>query len=130
DSLPTRRPSDLAHEAGIHQDGMLKNSETYEIISPALVGVSSEESNTLFLGKHSGRHAFKDKVKSFGIELTTDELSTAFNSFKEFTDHNKEVTDDAIYAILMEITIDASNIDRYTLENFRINYEQDGQTRA
>ena len=72
-----------AHEAGIHQDGMLKNSETYEIISPALVGVSSEESNTLFLGKHSGRHAFKDKVKSFGIELTTDELSTAFNNFKE-----------------------------------------------
>lgn len=111
-----------AHEAGIHQDGMLKNSETYEIISPALVGVSSEESNTLFLGKHSGRHAFKDKVKSFGIELTTDELSTAFNNFKELTDHKKEVTDDDIYAILMEIKTDASNIDRYTLENFRINY--------
>ena len=109
---------------------MLKNSETYEIISPALVGVSSEESNTLFLGKHSGRHAFKDKVKSFGIELTTDELSTAFNNFKELTDHKKEVTDDDIYAILMEIKTDASNIDRYTLENFRINYEQDGQTRA
>src|SRR5699024_6424635 len=119
-----------AHEAGIHQDGMLKNSETYEIISPALVGVSSEESNTLFLGKHSGRHAFKDKVKSFGIELTTDELSTAFNNFKELTDHKKEVTDDDIYSILMEIKTDASNIDRYTLENFRINYEQDGQTRA
>ena len=114
-----------AHEAGIHQDGMLKNSETYEIISPALVGVSSEESNTLFLGKHSGRHAFKDKVKSFGIELTTDELSTAFNNFKELTDHKKEVTDDDIYSILMEIKTDASNIDRYTLENFRINYEQD-----
>ncbi len=50
-----------AHESGIHQDGVLKNAETYEIITPELVGVSS---NTLFMGKHSGRHAFKDKVKA------------------------------------------------------------------
>ena len=119
-----------AHEAGIHQDGMLKNSETYEIISPALVGVSAESANTLFLGKHSGRHAFKDKVKRFKVEMTEEELTEAFKKFKVLTDHKKEVTDDDIYAIIMEIKTDASNIDRYTLNNFRVNYEQDGQTRA
>lgn len=119
-----------AHEAGIHQDGMLKNSETYEIISPALVGVSADTANTLFLGKHSGRHAFKDKVKSFKVELTEEELSAAFSSFKELTDHKKEVTDDDIYSIIMEIKTDASNIERYVLNNFEVNYEQDGQTKA
>ena len=116
-----------AHEAGIHQDGMLKNAETYEIISPALVGVSAEP---LFLGKHSGRHAFKDKVKSFNVELTEEELSLAFKNFKELTDHKKEVTDDDLYSIIMEIKTDASNIERYVLENFEVNYEQDGQTKA
>lgn len=116
-----------AHEAGIHQDGMLKNVETYEIISPALVGVSAEP---LFLGKHSGRHAFKDKVKSFNVELTEEELSLAFKNFKELTDHKKEVTDDDLYSIIMEIKTDASNIERYVLENFEVNYEQDGQTKA
>ena len=116
-----------AHEAGIHQDGMLKNVETYEIISPALVGVSAEP---LFLGKHSGRHAFKDKVKSFNVDLTEEELSLAFKNFKELTDHKKEVTDDDLYSIIMEIKTDASNIERYVLENFEVNYEQDGQTKA
>lgn len=116
-----------AHEAGIHQDGMLKNTETYEIISPALVGVSADP---LFLGKHSGRHAFKDKVKSFNVELTEEELSLAFKNFKELTDHKKEVTDDDLYSIIMEIKTDASNIERYVLENFEVNYEQDGQTKA
>lgn len=119
-----------AHEAGIHQDGMLKNSKTYEIISPALVGVSADSANTLFLGKHSGRHAFKDKVKSFKVELNDEELKEAFNSFKTLTDHKKEVTDDDIYSIIMEIKTDASNISRYVLENFEVNYEQDGQTKA
>lgn len=116
-----------AHEAGIHQDGMLKNSETYEIISPALVGVSADP---LFLGKHSGRHAFKDKVKSFNVDLTEEELSLAFKNFKELTDHKKEITDDDLYSIIMEIKTDASNIERYVLENFEVNYEQDGQTKA
>ncbi|WP_026858506.1 2-isopropylmalate synthase [Jeotgalicoccus psychrophilus] len=116
-----------AHEAGIHQDGMLKNVETYEIISPALVGVSAEP---LFLGKHSGRHAFKDKVKSFNVDLTEEELSLAFKNFKELTDHKKEITDDDLYSIIMEIKTDASNIERYVLENFEVNYEQDGQTKA
>ena len=119
-----------AHESGIHQDGMLKNAETYEIVSPALVGVSADSANTLFLGKHSGRHAFKDKVKSFNVELTDEELAAAFKNFKELTDHKKEVTDDDIYSIIMEIKTDASNIERYVLENFHVNYEQDGQTKA
>ena len=72
-----------AHESGIHQDGVLKNALTYEIITPELVGVNS---NALVLGKHSGRHAFKDKVKELGFELPEEKLQDAFNQFKQLTD--------------------------------------------
>ncbi|WP_067729022.1 2-isopropylmalate synthase [Oceanobacillus damuensis] len=109
----------FAHESGIHQDGVLKNAETYEIITPELVGVTS---NTLFLGKHSGRHAFKDKVKEFGVELTEDELKNAFDQFKKLTDHKKEVTDDDLYTIVMEIKTDSSTVNKYHLENFQVQY--------
>ncbi|MEK4802844.1 2-isopropylmalate synthase [Oceanobacillus sp. FSL K6-0118] len=108
-----------AHESGIHQDGVLKNPETYEIITPELVGVSS---NTLFLGKHSGRHAFKDKVKEFGIELTDEQIKEAFKHFKKLTDHKKEVTDDDIYTIVMEIKTDAEGVNKYQLETFQVHY--------
>ncbi|GAA3717831.1 2-isopropylmalate synthase [Salinicoccus jeotgali] len=108
-----------AHESGIHQDGVLKNSETYEIITPELVGVSS---NTLFMGKHSGRHAFKDKVGEFGIEMSEEALTAAFKSFKALTDHKKEVTDDDIYTLIMEVKTDQSEMSRYTLETFQVNY--------
>lgn len=110
----------FSHESGIHQDGVLKHAETYEIITPALVGVTP---NTLFLGKHSGRHAFKDKVNTFGIELTEAELKEAFEQFKQLTDHKKEVTDDDIYAIVMEIKTDSSNIDKYELIQFGVSYD-------
>ncbi|RKQ35670.1 2-isopropylmalate synthase [Oceanobacillus halophilus] len=108
-----------AHESGIHQDGVLKNTETYEIITPELVGVSS---NTLFLGKHSGRHAFKDKVLEFGIELTDEQIKDAFKQFKQLTDHKKEVTDDDIYTIIMEIKTEASAVSKYQLETFQVHY--------
>ncbi len=110
----------FSHESGIHQDGVLKHAETYEIITPALVGVTP---NTLFLGKHSGRHAFKDKVNAFGIDLTEAELKEAFQQFKQLTDHKKEVTDDDIYAIVMEIKTDSSNIDKYELIQFSVSYD-------
>ncbi|WP_249870342.1 2-isopropylmalate synthase [Oceanobacillus saliphilus] len=109
----------FAHESGIHQDGVLKNAETYEIITPELVGVTS---NTLFLGKHSGRHAFKDKVKEFGVDLTESEVKAAFDQFKKLTDHKKEVTDDDLYTIVMEIKTDSSTVNKYHLENFQVQY--------
>ena len=65
----------FAHESGIHQDGMLKNAETYEIMRPEDVGVSK---TSLVMGKHSGRHAFRDKLESLGYELDNDSLNEAF----------------------------------------------------
>lgn len=110
----------FSHESGIHQDGVLKHVETYEIITPEMVGV--QEANTLFLGKHSGRHAFKEKVQEFGIELTEIELQDAFTKFKALTDHNKEVTDDDIYTIIMEIKTDSKQVDKYELNSFQVYY--------
>ncbi|WP_164668027.1 2-isopropylmalate synthase [Virgibacillus doumboii] len=109
----------FSHEAGIHQDGVLKNKETYEIITPEMVGV---QSNTLFLGKHSGRHAFQDKVKTLGFELSEENLKKAFKQFKQLTDRKREVTDDDIFTILMEVQTDQSGAKKYRLEMFQIQY--------
>jgi len=109
----------FAHESGIHQDGVLKHASTYEIITPEMVGLSS---NVLFLGKHSGRHAFSDKVKEMGYSLTEEKLQEAFNKFKLLTDRKKEVTDDDLFTILMEIQTEASAVDKYELESFQIQY--------
>lgn len=116
-----------AHESGIHQDGVLKNAETYEIITPELVGVSE---NTLFLGKHSGRHAFKDKVAEFKLELSEDEITTAFKKFKLLTDQKKEVTEDDIYTILMEIKTEDADIPMYKMKNFQVNYGPENGTES
>ncbi|WP_174614385.1 2-isopropylmalate synthase [Virgibacillus ihumii] len=109
----------FSHEAGIHQDGVLKNKETYEIITPEMVGVQPD---TLFLGKHSGRHAFQDKVKTLGFELTEENLKKAFKQFKLLTDRKKEVTDDDIFTILMEIRTDQSGVAKYRLDMFQVQY--------
>lgn len=109
----------FAHESGIHQDGVLKHAETYEIITPELVGVTS---NTLFLGKHSGRHAFGDKVKELGYKLSEEKLKVAFVAFKELTDHKKELTDDDLFTILTEVQTEASEVHKYNLEMFEVHY--------
>jgi 2-isopropylmalate synthase len=109
----------FAHESGIHQDGVLKHASTYEIITPELVGVNA---NTLFLGKHSGRHAFKEKVTELGIELSEDNINKAFTAFKQLTDHKKEVTDDDIFTIITEIQTNTASVDKYKLEMFQIQY--------
>lgn len=88
-----------AHESGIHQDGVLKEKTTYEIISPELVGVSS---NSLVLGKHSGRHAFKNHLDELGISVTDEELKHLFTIFKDLADKKKEMTDEDIQAIVLE----------------------------
>jgi 2-isopropylmalate synthase len=87
----------FAHESGIHQDGMLKNAETYEIMKPEDVGVSK---TSLVMGKHSGRHAFRDKLASMGYELDDDELVDAFKRFKALADRKKHVFDDDIAALV------------------------------
>ncbi|MEM9596492.1 MAG: hypothetical protein AAGD06_19650, partial [Acidobacteriota bacterium] len=80
----------FAHEAGIHQDGMLKHGDTYEIMRPEVVGQCSQ----LVLGKHSGRHAFRKRLQDLGCALDNRELETAFERFKAFAERQKTVSDD------------------------------------
>ena len=89
----------FAHEAGIHQDGMLKYRETYEIMDPSVVGISK---SALVLGKHSGRHAFRDRVSQLGYTLTDEQLEAAFVKFKALADKKKEVFDEDIEALVDE----------------------------
>ncbi|MDR7002870.1 2-isopropylmalate synthase [Neobacillus niacini] len=107
----------FAHESGIHQDGVLKNAQTYEIITPELVGVGS---NDLVLGKHSGRHAFKDKIEQMGFELSQEKLNEAFQSFKQLTDKKKEVTDEDLYTILLDIQTASVDVKKYELVAFQV----------
>jgi len=88
----------FAHESGIHQDGILKNKETYEIISPSDIGLDMED--TLVLGKHSGRAAFRDKLSKLGFKLEDEALNLAFNRFKEIADSKKKIYDDDIRALV------------------------------
>jgi len=87
------------HEAGIHQDGVLKERSTYEIMSPELVGVKT---SNLVLGKHSGRHAFKERMSELGYELDDEELNRAFVRFKDIADKKKEVTNEDLEALVTD----------------------------
>ena len=87
----------FAHESGIHQDGMLKNAETYEIMTPESVGL---QRSTLVMGRHSGKHAFKTKLAELGYELSDNELKDAFQRFKDLADHKKEVFDEDLMALV------------------------------
>lgn len=89
----------FSHESGIHQDGVLKERSTYEIMSPELVGVKS---SNLVLGKHSGRHAFRERLKELGYNLTEEELEKAFIKFKDIADRKKEINDDDLEALVNE----------------------------
>jgi len=86
----------FAHESGIHQDGMLKDARTYEIMSAAAIGA---EGTRLVLGKHSGRHALRRRLEELGLLLTQDELNHAFAGFKSLADYKKEVTDEDLVLI-------------------------------
>ncbi len=88
----------FAHESGIHQDGMLKHKETYEIIRPSDIGLDLED--TLILGKHSGRAAFKDKLAKLGFELDEFGLNAIFEKFKILADKKKVIYDDDIRALV------------------------------
>jgi len=89
----------FAHEAGIHQDGMLKDKTTYEIMTPESIGIPKSK---LVLGKHSGRHAFRDRIQELGYELTEEQIQKAFVHFKSIADRKKEVFDEDIEALIAE----------------------------
>jgi 2-isopropylmalate synthase len=105
----------FAHESGIHQDGMLKNAETYEIMRPEDVG---QGATNLVMGKHSGRHAFREKLKGLGYELGANELNEAFQRFKDLADKKKHVYDDDIIALVDDAL--ASGADRIQLTSLRV----------
>jgi 2-isopropylmalate synthase len=87
----------FAHESGIHQDGVLKHAETFEIMTPESVGLKE---SSLVMGKHSGRHAFKSKLKELGFELGDNALNDAFRRFKDLADKKKDIYDEDIVALV------------------------------
>jgi 2-isopropylmalate synthase len=106
----------FAHESGIHQDGVLKHRETYEIMRAEDVGWTT---NRLTLGKLSGRSAFKSHLKNLGIELASEEaLNAAFARFKELADKKREIFDEDIYALISDEAMTAEH------EHYRLVYTQ------
>ncbi len=91
----------FAHESGIHQDGLLKEKTTYEIMQPEDIGLQSTK---LVLGKHSGRHAFKTRLKDLGYTLSPEEIESAFERFKRLADQKKDIYDEDIEALVSEAT--------------------------
>ncbi len=100
-SAPHNKPivgaNAFAHESGIHQHGVLANKSTYEIMTPESVGI---QKNQMVLGKHSGKHAFSERLKELGYELSDDQIVDAFGRFKELCDKKKTVTDGDIEALV------------------------------
>ena len=87
----------FAHESGIHQDGMLKNSQTYEIMNPEAIGLKE---SSLVMGKHSGRHAFREKLADLGYKLGDNAFQDAFDRFKTLADKKKNIYDEDIMALV------------------------------
>ena len=114
----------FAHEAGIHQDGVLKNVLTYEIMRPADVG---RPSNSLVLGKHSGRHAFANRLRELGIDLERIDVNDAFARFKALADKKKEVYDDDLYAIVRD---ESDRYDVYELVDAELSSSMRGDPQA
>jgi len=106
----------FAHESGIHQDGVLKHRDTYEIIKAEDIGI--EKNDSIVLGKHSGRHAFSDKLKQLGYELNEEELNKAFERFKILADKKKEIFDEDIIAIINDEMINDKKV--YELINLQL----------
>jgi 2-isopropylmalate synthase len=97
----------FAHEAGIHQDGVLKNPMTYEIMKPETIGLST---NKLVLGKHSGRHALRSHLTGMGYDLSDEELNIVFKQFKELADKKKHVVDEDLEVIVTEKILRTADI--------------------
>lgn len=106
----------FAHESGIHQHGILENKQTYEIITPESIGLTE---NKLVLGKHSGRHAFSERLKTLGFNLESSKIDEVFKTFKSLADKKKNISDRDIEAIVMCQTVQTT--ETYTLDRFTIN---------
>ena len=116
----------FAHESGIHQDGMLKNAETFEIMRPEDIGLSG---TSLPLGKHSGRAALRDKLEKLGHELSDNELKDVFVRFKDLADRKKEVFDDDILALVRSSSTEAEN-EHIKVKSLRVVCGTDGPQSA
>ncbi len=115
----------FAHESGIHQDGMLKDRGTYEIMTPESVG---QGGSNLVMGKHSGRHAFREMLKALGYELGQNALNEAFQRFKDLADKKKHVFDDDIIALVDDAL--ASGADRIQVKHLRVVAGTEGPQQA
>ncbi len=115
----------FAHESGIHQHGMLKHAQTYEIMRPEDVGLTK---SNLVMGKHSGRHAFREKLKEMGFELGENALEDAFRRFKDLADKKKEIFDEDILALVDDEVVRAN--DRIRVESLKITCGTEGPQTA
>ena len=115
----------FSHESGIHQDGMLKNAQTYEIMAPEDVG---QGGTSLVLGKLSGRAAFKDKLRDLGYEMADNEFQDAFSRFKELADRKRHVYDDDIIALVDDQI--AHGHDAFQVKRLRVVAGTDGPQTA
>ncbi|MEZ2004758.1 2-isopropylmalate synthase, partial [Staphylococcus aureus] len=111
----------FSHESGIHQDGVLKHRETYEIMTPQLVGVSTTE---LPLGKLSGKHAFSEKLKALGYDIDKEAQIDLFKQFKAIADKKKSVSDRDIHAIIQGSEHEHQAL--YKLETLQLQYVSSG----
>jgi 2-isopropylmalate synthase len=116
----------FAHESGIHQDGMLKNRETFEVMRPEDVGLSG---TSLPLGKHSGRAALRAKMKDLGIDLADNQLNDAFVRFKALADRKKEVFDDDLIALVQDSATNTAH-DTLQVKRLRVVCGTDGPQEA
>ncbi len=107
----------FAHEAGIHQHGIMCNKATYEIMDPLDIGAPSSD---LFLGKHSGKHAFADKVKEMGYQLSTEEISKAFSLFKDLCDRKEMVSSEDIEILVINDILAITPERKYVLTDFNV----------
>jgi 2-isopropylmalate synthase len=105
----------FAHESGIHQHGVMAEKTTYEIMTPESIGLKH---NAMILGKHSGRHAFEEKLNEMGYKLSKEELNDAFVKFKDLADKKKDVQTRDIEAILMDKMFKVEEV--FVLDSFQI----------
>ena len=128
-TVPANKPivgdNAFAHEAGIHQDGVLKDTLTYEIMRPESVGITS---NKLVLGKHSGRHAFAERLKQLGVELYEVDMNKAFERFKALADVKKSIYDEDLIAIVTQETVRVP--DRFELLELNVTSSSTSPPRA
>ncbi len=126
--IPINKPvvgdNAFAHEAGIHQDGVLKYKQTYEIMTPESIGIPG---NRLVMGKHSGRHAFDERLKHLGFNLSKEDMNRAFLRFKELADKKKNVYDQDIEVIVAEEILRVpGRPDKFELLYMNVNSSSDG----